>query len=68
MLDLIDCLPGAGPGRGWQTEGRTVHNTPPAPAKYCLLYPKHDKNINSFTSIFLTIYFTNVNLKEIPGN
>lgn len=43
MLGLIVCLPDAGPGRGWQTEGRTVHNTPPAPAKYCPLYPIHDQ-------------------------
>lgn len=43
MLDQIVCLPDAGPGRGWQTGGRTVRNTPPAPAKYCPLYPVHDK-------------------------
>lgn len=43
MLGLIVCLPDAGPGRGWQTGGRTVHNTPPAPAKYCPLYPIHDQ-------------------------
>lgn len=51
MLSLIVRLPDAGPGRGWQTEGRTAHNTPPAPAKYCPLYTIHDKNINSCRTI-----------------
>lgn len=53
MLDVIVSLPGAGPGRGWQTEGRTVHNTPPAPAKYCPLYPKHNKKNQQFQNNIL---------------
>lgn len=60
MLDLIVCLPDAGPGRGWQTEGHTVHNTPPAPVKYCPLYPKHDKKIDS-CKIFFQHYISLIN-------